>query len=68
VLHIFGFLMELFPYLQEQRTQQCRSLKINATAAPLSRQFTSIPGFTQIGEPVGFCQNDVMCVNFTSTV
>lgn len=34
------------------KSQQRRNLNIVATATPLSRQFTSVPGFSQIGEPV----------------
>ncbi|XP_024397928.1 uncharacterized protein [Physcomitrium patens] len=34
------------------KNEHTRNLTIVATAAPLSRQFTSVPGFTQIGEPV----------------
>ncbi|KAG0616683.1 hypothetical protein M758_5G134100 [Ceratodon purpureus] len=37
---------------REPRTQRRRDLAIVATAVPLSREFTSVPGFTQIGEPV----------------
>jgi hypothetical protein len=40
-------------WFQEPRTQRRRDLTV-ATATPLSRQFTSVPGFTQIGEPVRF--------------
>ena len=41
-------------WFQEPRTQHRRDLTVVATATPLSRQFTSVPGFTQIGEPVRF--------------
>jgi hypothetical protein len=37
---------------REPRTKRRRDLTVVATAVPLSRQFTSVPGFTQIGEPV----------------